>query len=114
MIERIVTRIPLHNGPRDGYPQFLCVWTRAENRNWLAFDAKASVWRDGSTEQERKWTASMTLTVPATSLCMMVEEVKGGCWRLFPDMPPVFDVSTFWWATRLMVESLKTHPDWKL
>ena len=106
--DRIACQINLH---MNSEAHFTCVWQRDPSHTSALFRAEGRVWQDGKS-LERTWKATINFTLPTLHVVMIVEEVNGGAWRMFSEMPPVMDVSTFWWATALMLESIKQHPHW--
>lgn len=121
--DRIVTRIQLRGGdPQHSYPSFTVGWERREGSQ-LSYEGTGNLWQDGNNEVKPAhallpespwdgWRASLSLTIPAYHLFFTVEPCGGGCWRSFDNLPPVLDVSTFWWASHLFLHSLRDHPEW--
>lgn len=123
--DRIVTSQRMTNGPEHGYPRFNVAWKRrVADEAQLGYDGEGIVWQDGNTRLAPKWydeapepnwkgwRATLTLTIPANHVWLGIETYEYGGWASF-EFPPVLDIATFWWASTLMLESLRRHPDWR-
>lgn len=123
--DRIVTSQRMTNGPEHGHPRFTVLWERdAESESQLAYTGTGNVWVGGGTKvmpswydekpdpEWKGWSAALTLTVPAYHVFLGIELGSHGGWASF-EFPPVIDIATFWWASTLMLESLRRHSEWR-